>query len=360
MVQSAECRVQSAECRRHQTQHPKTMASENTNPELRKDAVWNRWVVFSPGRAKRPYEFKSTSPTDPNPVQQCPFCIGHEHECAPEIFRVPPTNDPDWKIRVIQNLYPALSRTLPEPQHAPSGSVLSGFGFHDVVIETPVHPVHLFHLSPPEIGNVFLAYIQRIQQLTSHDSIQYVQVFKNHGASAGASMSHSHSQMMALPIVPPSVSTRLASMKDHFDQTGKCFICEILCEDLLIDSSTNFFSLVPFAAAYPFEIWIVPRFHSAHFHELDAEKAVELGGLLKLMLRKMNLQLNNPPFNYMIHTSPLHGNESELPYSHWFIQIVPQLIGFAGFELGTGCYINPVFPEDAAKVLREVKVPESG
>ncbi|KAL2335071.1 hypothetical protein Fmac_016284 [Flemingia macrophylla] len=331
--------------------------SGERSPEVRKDAVWNRWVIFSPARAKRPYEFKSKSPADPNPNQQCPFCIGHEHECAPEIFRVP-THRPDWKIRVIQNLYPALSRTLPQP-HEP-GSVLPGFGFHDVVIESPVHPLQLSDLSPSEIALVFLAFTQRILQVAAHHSIQYVQVFKNHGASAGASMSHSHSQMMALPIIPPSVSARLSSMKDYFDQTGKCFICGIQREDLLIDSSTNFFSLVPFAATFPFEIWIVPRYHSAHFHELDDEKAVELGGLLKLMLRKMSLQLNNPPFNYMIHTSPLRGNGSELAYSHWFIQIVPQLIGVAGFELGTGCYINPVFPEDAAKVLREVKVPESG
>ncbi|KAK7315595.1 hypothetical protein VNO77_34154 [Canavalia gladiata] len=334
-------------------------SSGNRNPELRKDAVWNRWVIFSPARAKRPSDFKSKSPTDPNPNQQCPFCIGHEHECAPEIFRVPPDN-PDWKIRVIQNLYPALSRNLPEPHHAPSCSVLDGFGFHDVVIETPVHPVQLSDLYPQEIAHVFLAYTKRIQQLATYESIRYVQIFKNHGASAGASMSHSHSQMIALPIIPPNVSTRLGSMKDYFDQKGKCFLCETQREDLLIDSSTNFFSLVPFAATLPFEIWIVPRYHSAHFHELDADKAIEVGGLLKLMLRKMSLQLNNPPFNYMIHTSPLHGNESELVYTHWFIQIVPQLIGTAGFEIGTGCYINPVFPEDAATVLREVNVPDSG
>jgi len=150
-------------------------SSENPDPEVRKDEVWNRWVIFSPARAKRPSDFKSKSPTDPNPNQQCPFCIGHEHECAPEIFRVPP-RDPDWKIRVIQNLYPALSRTLPEPQHAPSGSLQTGFGFHDVVIETPVHPVQLCDLPPPDIGRVFLAYTERIQQLASHKSIQYVQV----------------------------------------------------------------------------------------------------------------------------------------------------------------------------------------
>ncbi|PNY17215.1 galactose-1-phosphate uridylyltransferase, partial [Trifolium pratense] len=312
-------------------------------------------------------------------------------------------------------------------------------------------------------------------------------VFKNHGAAAGASMSHSHSQMIALPVIPPSVSARLGSMKDFFDQTGKCCICEIQRENLLIDSSTYFFSLVPYAASFPFEIWIVPRYHSAHFHELDAEKsvdarsfigvitrdrtlnksvlsseffnpftcrwpmlsclfawgssfrcldplvsftesphwamillgntklifllvmslsspyvlmlllppllcegvvsaktlgcqqelclswfesvltlilimvqAIDLGGLLKQMLNKISLQLNDPPFNFMIHTSPLHGNESELAYTHWFIQIVPQLVGTAGFELATGCYINPVFPEDAAKVLREVNVSESG
>ncbi|KAJ1390512.1 HIT-like superfamily [Sesbania bispinosa] len=335
-------------------------SSGNPNPQLRKDTVWNRWVIFSPARAKRPSDFKSKSPSDPNPNTICPFCIGHEHECAPEIFRVPP-EDPNWRIRVIQNLYPALSRNLPDPStRAPAGSVLDGFGFHDVVIETPVHSVQLSDLSPEEIGHVFIAYTKRIQQITTRDSIKYVQVFKNHGASAGASMSHSHSQMLALPIIPPSVSARLGSMKDHFDQTGKCCICEIQCEDLLIDSSTFFFSLVPFAASFPFEIWIVPRYHSAHFHELDAEKAVDLGGLLKLMLRKMSLQLNNPPFNFMIHTSPLHVSGSELAYTHWFIQIVPQLIGIAGFEIGTGCYINPVIPEDAAKVLREVHVPESG
>ncbi|CAK9155929.1 unnamed protein product [Ilex paraguariensis] len=170
-------------------------------------------------------------------------------------------------------------------------------------------------------------------------------------------MSHSHSQIMSLPIVPPTVSARFASMKDHFDLTGKCSLCEIRSKDLLIDESTHFISIVPFAATFPFEIWIIPRDHSSHFHEIDAEKAVDLGGLLKLMLLKMSLQLNNPPFNFMIHASPLHVTPSLFPYLHWFLQIVPQLSGVGGFELGTGCYINPVFPEDAAKVLREVSVP---
>ncbi|GMP87179.1 hypothetical protein CsSME_00039665 [Camellia sinensis var. sinensis] len=333
-------------------------SSENRSAEIRKDTVNNRWVIFSPARARRPSDFKSKSNPNPNPNQsECPFCIGHEHECAPEIFRFPSDSTSNWKLRVIQNLYPALSRDIQPsslPQNPTPTPTLSGFGFHDVVIESPLHSLHLSDLNPVHVGDVLLAYKKRIEQLRSHDSIKYVQVFKNHGASAGASMTHSHSQMMGLPFVPPAVSARLDSMKENFDQTGKCSLCEIQSNNFLIDQSTHFISIAPFAATFPFEIWIIPLCHSSHFHEIDGEKAADLGGLLKLMLRKMYLQLNNPPFNFMIHTSPIQSTPSQLPYAHWYLQIVPQLTGVGGFEIGTGCYINPVFPEDAAKVLREV------
>ncbi|KAJ8452935.1 hypothetical protein Cgig2_014698 [Carnegiea gigantea] len=343
-----------------------TPASSNSssarNPELRRDKINNKWVIFSPARSKRPSDFKSRAPaSDPNqnPNQECPFCVGHEHECAPEIFRVPPDSGPKWKIRVIQNLYPALSRDL-EPHSGDLGSlecgILPGFGFHDVVIETPTHPVHLSDLSSSGVAEVLLAYKQRIIQLASFEAIKYIQVFKNHGASAGASMSHSHSQIIALPIIPPSISTRLTAMKEHFDQTGKCILCEVPPKELLIHESRHFISIVPFAATYAFEIWIIPRHHSAHFHHIDKEKAEDLGCILKLMLKKMAMQLNNPPFNLMIHTSPIQSDDSHLSCTHWYLQIVPQLTVLAGFEVATGCHINPVFPEDGAKVLREVNV----
>lgn len=240
---------------------------------------------------------------------------------------------------------------------APGQVSLSGFGFHDVVIESPVHPVHLPDLSPAEIRDVLLTYKKRIQQLHCYDSIKYVQVFKNYGASAGASMSHSHSQILALPVIPPTVAARINSMKENFDRTGKCSLCEIQLDRLLIDESTNFISIAPFASTSPFEMWIVPRDHSFHFHELDGEKAIDLGRSLKLVLQKMALQLNNPPYNFMVHTSPLQATPAQLPYCHWFVQIVPQLSVIGGFEMGTGCYINPVFPEDAAKILCELSVP---
>ncbi|KAG6473604.1 ADP-glucose phosphorylase-like [Zingiber officinale] len=350
------------------------MASTESRPspprprsgEIRRDDVFGRCVLFSPARSRRPSDFKSRSPasssSNPNSKPFCAFCAGHESECAPEIFRFPAGSLDDWKIRVIENLYPALSR---DAEHSPSTAdgpdavmpgkySLTGFGFHDVVIETPDHSVRLPDLSPEEIGQVLLAHKQRILQLACLESIKYVQVFKNYGASAGASMAHSHSQIVGLPLVPPLVSTRLDSMKKFYDMTGKCSLCEVLSNNLLVAETVHYFAIVPFAASYAFEVWIVPRGHTVHFHEIDHEKAVDLGGLLKVVLEKLSIQLNDPPYNFMIQAAPPDLPSSCAPSVHWFLQIVPHLSVTGGFEIGTGCFINPVFPEDAAKVLREV------
>lgn len=337
-------------------------------PEIRKDYVFNRYVIISPARSRRPSDFKSSpnpNAKNPNP-NSCPFCSGRESECAPEIFRFPKeppssSSSSEWDLRVIENLFPALKRDA-EPSGsdlgvADGGGVLPGFGFHDVVIETPEHGVRMSDMSAEGVGQVVEAYRERILQLKRVRSVQYVQVFKNHGVSAGASMAHSHSQIMGLPIIPPTVSIRLDSMKELYGRTGKCGLCEAGSKDILIDESAHFFSIVPFAASFPFEIWIVPRDHSPFFHDINKEKAVDFGGLLKMMLLKLSKQLNDPPFNFMIHTAPFELPNDHLPYTHWFLQIIPQLGVVGGFEMASGCYINPVFPEDAAKVLSEVNLP---
>ncbi|KAL9244786.1 hypothetical protein vseg_018512 [Gypsophila vaccaria] len=340
-----------------------------SSSQIRHDPISNKWVIFSPTRSKRPSDFKSPAPApDPTrtrPDQQCPFCLGRESECAPEIFRV--SDDPDqthWRVRVIQNLYPALSRDArPDDPYPGLGSggngVVAGFGFHDVVIESPEHPIGLSDLTRVRVGEVVMAYKKRVIQICGFGSIRYVQIFKNHGASAGASMSHSHSQIIALPIVPPSVSTRLKATKEYFEQNGRCILCEEPRKELLIHESRHFLAIVPFAASYAFEIWIIPRHHSVHFHDIDKETADDLGGVLKLMLKKIATQLNNPPYNFMIHTSPLNIDDSYLSSSHWFLQIVPQLTVLAGFEVATGCHINPVFPEEAAAILKKVEVEDT-
>lgn len=346
------------------------MAEASRTSEARRDAVFGRWVVFSPARSRRPTDLKSHAPTNPSPGDgdaprpSCPFCLGREPECAPEIFRVPAPDTPGespspWRIRVIENLFPALRRDAepPAPEEEPADvgeCAVRGFGFHDVVIETPRHDVRLWDLDAEGVRDVLLAYARRVQQLSEHRAVKYVQVFKNHGASAGASMAHSHSQMLGTPFVPPSITSRLNCMKEVFERTGKCSLCEIQSKDSLVSETPNFLAIVPFAASYPFEMWIIPRQHGSYFHEIDQDKALDLGSLLKSMLQKLCKQLNDPPFNYMVHSAPFGIASSCLPYTHWFLQIVPQLSVIGGFEMGSGCYINPVFPEDAAKILREI------
>ncbi|CAL5091232.1 unnamed protein product [Urochloa decumbens] len=345
------------------------MGEASRTSEARRDAVFGRWVVFSPARSRRPTDLKSHNPTtNPSPAPgaeaapkpSCPFCAGRESECAPQIFRVPPEDTLPWRIRVIENLYPALRRDVEPPEggggeaeEVPGELALSGFGFHDVVIETPRHDVRLWDLEAEGVRDVLLAYAARVRQLGEHPAVKYVQVFKNHGASAGASMAHSHSQMLGTPFVPPSVKSRFNCMKEVYDKSGNCSLCES-SKDILISETPNFSAIVPFAASYPFEIWIIPRQHLSYFHEIDQDKALDLGSLLKIMLQKLSKQLNDPPFNFMIHSAPFGLSSSCLPYAHWFVQIVPQLSVIGGFELGSGCYINPVFPEDAAKILREL------
>ncbi|XP_062186914.1 ADP-glucose phosphorylase [Phragmites australis] len=345
------------------------MAEASRTSEARRDSVFGRWVVFSPARSRRPTDLKSHNPTNPSPdpgaeapKPSCPFCAGRESECAPEIFRVPaPPEASPWRIRVIENLYPALRRDAepPAPEEVPPDGepgerAVRGFGFHDVVIETPRHDVRLWDLDAEGVRDVLLAYARRVRQLAEHPAVKYVQVFKNHGASAGASMAHSHSQMLGTPFVPPCVTTRLNCMKEVFDRSGNCSLCEIRSKDILISGTPNFSAIVPFAASYPFEIWIIPQQHISYFHEIDHDKALDLGSLLKTMLQKLSKQLNDPPFNFMIHSTPFGLSSSCLPYAHWFLQIVPQLSVIGGFEIGSGCYINPVFPEDAAKIMREL------
>ncbi|KAJ3670062.1 hypothetical protein LUZ60_010386 [Juncus effusus] len=333
-------------------------SESNRNPVIRKDAVFGRWIILSPARSRRPSDFKSKTPnSNPNNPASCPFCIGRESECAPEIFRVP-SSTPDWRIRVIENLYPALRRDL-DPAEIPSGDAMllcevTGFGFHDVVIETPFHPVRLWEMEAEEVRDVLLVYVDRVRQLEALGSVKYVQIFKNHGASAGASMTHSHSQIIGLPVIPPSVTTRLDCTKGVFDRTGKCSLCEIKNDGFLISETEQFYAIAPFAASYPFEVWIVPKEHSSYFHQLDSNKALDLGGLLKQMLSKLSNQLNDPPFNFMIHSAPFDLSSDSFKHMHWFLQIIPHLGSVAGFELGSGCYINPVFPEDSAQILREI------
>lgn len=326
-------------------------------PELRKDYVTDTWVVFSPARGRRPTEYETQSrPTD---ASKCPFCPGHEAMTPPEILayrKEGPANSPGWWIRCVPNAFPALQIEGELDRHVtPLFHRMNGIGAHEVIVETPEHDVHLCDMSDLQMEEVITAYTQRYRDLTGDKRFRYILIFKNHGERAGASISHPHSQLIATPIVPRRVMDEVNAVNRHYDAMGgSCLYCEIVEAELkqgtrIISENRAFVSLAPYAARFPFETWILPKHHEMAFEDLTEAERAPLAWMMKDVLGRLHHVLEDPPFNYYIHTSPC--DRREVRY-HWHLEITPRLTRMAGFERGTGFYINPVMPEDAAAILR--------
>jgi UDPglucose--hexose-1-phosphate uridylyltransferase len=328
-------------------------------PELRKDPVVGRWVIISTERSRRPSDFK------PEPVQvrasSCVFCPGHEDKTPPEILalRLPGAepNTPGWSLRVVANKFPALRI---EGDLAPSGEGLfdrmNGVGAHEVVIETPDHAASLATLPADGVADVLLAYRERLSDLKKDPRFEYVLVFKNHGEAAGASLEHPHSQLIATPIIPIMVSEELAGSAQYFQMKERCVWCDIVRQERrsghrMIAEAHGFAALAPFAPRFPFETWILPTRHRSAYEESDVDELRGLAEVLGTVLRRLNRLLEAPPFNFMLHTAPLR--EPALEHFHWHLEVIPKLTRVAGFEWGSGFFINPMPPEDAAAALRE-------
>ncbi len=327
--------------------------------ELRKDPVVGRWVIVATERARRPSDF-GPEPVRPR-LTSCVFCAGQEDKTPPEILagRAPGSapDTPGWSFRVVANKFPALRI---EGDLEPSGEGpydrMNGIGAHEVVIESPRHDASLATASPEEVTEVLLAFRERVLDLRKDGRFQYVLIFKNYGEAAGASLEHPHSQLIATPIIPLSVSEELAGGARYFEIKERCVWCDILRHERrggrrLIRETDGFAALSPFAPRFPFETWILPRRHRAAFEESDVDEIRGLAEILGGFLRRMNVVLNDPPYNFMLHSAPLH--ESGLDHFHWHLEIIPKLTKVAGFEWGSGFFINPVPPEDAAAALRD-------
>eukprot|EP00250_Pteridium_aquilinum_P022988 c26009_g1_i1 orf=162-1211(+) len=343
--------------------------------ELRKDPVLGKWVVLSEARGKRPSDFKQDlQPSQPR-RSACAFCQGHEHETGAELFAFRQgslVGAPDWRVRVVKNIYPAVSMeslaSFDEPaakdEHEEEGPFhrcrIPGTGSHEVVIETPLHDVKFTSLSDCNVEEILSCFRHRICELRGNGHFKYVQVFKNQGKAAGASMEHAHSQIIALPIIPHQVELEIDNARTYFDKKGRCIFCDILEHDIadgsrLIDCSTEYAVLAPYAPKYPYETWIVPRIHASNFENVDDLQLQSLAKVLLSTLRKMEHLFGDVPFNYMLHTSPVQDHDNGSFY-HWSIRVIPHLITLGGFELGSGCHILPVYPEKAASELREIKL----
>jgi len=326
-------------------------------PELRKDPIVGRWVIISTERGKRPSSFHTDEKVSVGGF--CPLCPGNEDKTPPEVFAYRPSDSlpdtPGWNLRVVSNKFPAL-RIEGELDRRGEGiyDKMNGVGAHEVIIECPDHDKTLSSVSYFE--KVLLTYRNRIKELCKDERFRYISIFRNQGEAAGASLAHPHSQIIALPVVPKRLKEELKGSREYFDYKERCIYCDIVRQEKeqgirVINENRSYLSIAPFASRFPFETWILPQRHNSSFEETPEEHYASLAEIFSDALKKLNRVLGNPPYNFILHTSP--ASERVNDYYHWHFEIIPRLTRIAGFEWGSGFYINPTTPEDAAKFMRE-------
>ena len=338
-------------------------------PELRKDPIVGRWVIISTERGRRPIEHR------PEPEllgkDGCPFCEGHESKTPHEIFAIRnPHSHPNsagWEVRVVPNKFPAL-RIEGDMEKMGVGIYdrMNGIGAHEVIIESPRHEDTMDKLSIEHLAKVFEAYKVRLKDLENDHRFKYILIFKNEGSSAGATLSHPHSQLIATPVTPKRIKEKLVGAQEYFEYKDRCAFCDIMREELsqkvrLVYENEHFVSFCPFASRFPFEVMVLPKRHDPDFHNVQPNEMLGFSDAMKVTLTKLAVALNKPHYNFVLHTGPVRwkrrGYWTTLDQDyHWHMEIMPRLTKVAGFEWGTGFYINPTIPEEAAKFLQEAEV----
>ncbi len=331
-------------------------------PELRRDPIIGRWVIIAKERGKRPSDFVVEREVTKGGF--CPLCPGNEGSTPPEVLAYGRSgggaNAAGWSLRVVPNKFPAL---IIEGELDKRGEgiydKMNGIGAHEVIVETPEHD-----LIPPEMGVhqielIFKAYQERLEDLSRDARFRYIIIFKNQGAAAGASLEHSHSQLIALPIVPHRIQEELSGCQRYFEYKERCVFCDIIRQERsqnirVVCENDHFVVICPFAPRSPFEMWVLPKRHSSSFLSLGEEMFGPLASLFLETLKRLYKAIPGVPYNYVLHTAPLR--MQELEYYHWHIEIMPKLTKIAGFEWGSGFYINPTPPEEAGRFLRNMEV----
>jgi UDPglucose--hexose-1-phosphate uridylyltransferase len=334
-------------------------------PELRKDPVVGRWVIISTDRSRRPTNF--TPVRVEKTTSFCPFCPGQEDKTPPEVYACRQNgggpNSTGWKVRVVPNKFPALQiEGALDRRGEGLYDKMNGVGAHEVVIEGPSHALDLADLPVEHLMEVLKAYRERMMDLHRDRRFRYVLIFKNHGAGAGATLEHTHTQLIATPIIPKILMEELEGARRYHELKERCVFCDVIQQDTadhngrrVVVMNDRFLTIEPFAPRFPFETWILPRRHDSSFQVVqDDDEFKDLANILKDTLGRLNRALDRPPYNFVIHTAPVI--EGELEYYHWHLEIMPVLTRVAGFEIGSGFYINPTPPEDAAQYLREIAV----
>jgi len=330
--------------------------------EWRKDPIVDRWVIIATERSKRPSNYKEIK--DEMSSNECPLCEGNEKQTPPEIiaYREQGTSKdtPGWWMRVVPNKFPAVDiKGQPNLQERGVYQFMPGVGAHEVIVESTKHEPGLDTQSVKQVEEVIWGWRDRSIDLRKDQRLKYIQIFKNTGPTAGASLEHSHSQLIATPQIPSEVKTEITGMNEYKYRHGRCALCDIIKQELLegerlVAESEHFVCFAPFASRFPFETWIVPTEHQPDFGQIRVQQVQALASMLRTVFRKMNVLIKNMPYNMVLHTSPVNVQDDHGNY-HWHLEILPRLTIMAGFELGTGYFINPTPPEMAAQALREIQ-----
>lgn len=328
--------------------------------ELRRDPIGARWVIVDTDHPSKPEDFEYEPQSFSEGI--CPFCYGNESMTPPEIeaIREPDTspNTPGWQVRVVANKFPALQiEGVLERRGLGVYDLSNGIGAHEVLIESAYHKKDISDLLNSEIENFLSMYCRRAIDLQKDKRFKYIMVFKNFGAPAGASLEHPHTQIVALPMIPKSVMEEIKGAQNYFDFRERCIFCDIIRQEIqekerIILENKDYLAFCPFVSRFPFEIWIIPRKHSACFCHMPNEEIPSLASVLKNTIVNLKGLFPNISYNYIIHSSPINGDGGLEGY-HWHIELMPKLTRVAGFEWGSGFYVVPTPPELAAKYLRQ-------
>lgn len=338
-------------------------------------------VLVATARSMRPKKAEEPAPRDTRKhVEHCPFCTGNEQLTPPEITRV--GTDDEWQIRIVENLYPVLGDDRAQPNLSFGlQQTIDGYGRHEVIIDNNAHGVAIHEMGEAHLAKLFAAYRDRMQQLYKSDNrLRYVLVFKNFGPAAGASIAHTHSQIIAMPVIPDNVQSEVENSKKFYLAKQQCIFCTLIDEALtyeatiydknsgkvsrkinvgqyIIDRGEKFIAIKPFASRYEWEVHILPLQHQADFLHVNDEDFADLAKVMQRTMARLDSVLGGVQYNYFLHSLP-HDTDCEDCHSsyHWHLEICPRTSIPTGFELGSGLYVNTVSPEEAAEQLRNAEL----
>ncbi|MBI2860429.1 MAG: galactose-1-phosphate uridylyltransferase [Chloroflexi bacterium] len=336
--------------------------------ELRQDPTTKIWVIVAPERAQRPQQevkkrrVEELPPYDP----ACPFCPGNEDKTPDEVFRIPvATESPAWDVRVVPNRYAALIPAcgVARREHGRFFRRMEGFGVHEVIIESPSHNTPMALMPYEQVEKVLLSYQERYNYLKRNRMLRFITIFKNHGWASGTSLAHPHSQLVATPIIATHYHQKFDIAHDYYSDEASCLYCDLIASEMeqgqrVIAETAQFMVFQPYASRVPFETWIIPKDHYASFGLYPSENLGDLARALKDVLLCLYHELDNPAFNYTLDTSTTADEDD--PYYHWHLRIVPRLTTIAGFEIGSGIYINSSLPEETSRRMKECCTSLSG